>query len=115
MFTINKDKIFLVVAVLAVILTGSLLFMKSSFSGMLPSIPFLNGNANAVAQKSVDYLNNNILPEGQTATLGNVTQASGVIKLEVKIGENSYDSYVTNDGKLFFPEAFKTDAPAPAN
>lgn len=102
----------LAVAIVAILVTGVLVFANSSYADKSPlSLSFLklnfNSSAKDTAQKAVDYLNTNVLQDGQTATVGDVSEESGIIKMQVKIGENSYDSYVTKDGKLFFPEAIK--------
>lgn len=107
----NKNHLFLGLAVLAVIIAGVLLVGKTSFSNMLPSLNPFNASAEAVAQKSIDYLNENMLAEGQTASVGGVSKESGIIKINVVIGDKNYDSYVTADGKLFFPEGFNIETP----
>ena len=109
MFKFQKDHVLLAVAVLGIVVTGMLLFANSSYSNLIPILKPSGMSSQAIAQKSIDYLNKNVLPAGQTATLGEVTQESGLIKIKVNLGANSYTSYITNDGKLFFPEAFKLD------
>jgi|SRR3989338_10531656 len=69
-----------------------------------------NASAKAVAEKSIDYLNDSVLQEGQTATLVSFSEESGLIKIKIKIGDKDYDSYVTKDSKLFFPEALHMDS-----
>ena len=54
------------------------------------------------AEKAINYINKNLLQQGQTASLVNVTEEDGVYKFHLKIGESEYDSYVTKDGKLLF-------------
>ena len=54
------------------------------------------------AEKAINYINKNLLQQGQTASLVNVTEEDGVYKFHLKIGESEYDSYVTRDGKLLF-------------
>jgi len=54
------------------------------------------------AEKAIDYINQNLLQQGQTASLVNVTEEDGVYKFHLKIGESEYDSYVTKDVKLLF-------------
>ena len=96
---INKNALFIGLAVLAILVTGVLIYANSSGN---PALAFLQLNTlskDAVAKKAIDYLNTNVL-EGQTAELGVVSVESGVIKMEVKIGGTSYDSYATKDGKL---------------
>lgn len=58
-----------------------------------------------VADAAVEYINTNLL-QGATATLLEVTETeSGVYKIKLDIGGQTFDSYVTADGKLLFPSA----------
>jgi hypothetical protein len=59
-----------------------------------------------LAQKAIDYINENMLSDGLTASLVNVVEESGLYKIHIKIGEEEYDSYVSKDGKLLFPPGF---------
>ncbi len=59
-----------------------------------------------LAQKAIDYINENMLSEGLTASLVSVVEESGLYKIHIKIGEEEYDSYVSKDGKLLFPSGF---------
>ncbi len=97
---------------LAVIITGALLLANSN-SALGKKLSFLKLNLgfskDAVAKKAVDYLNTSVLQKGQTAELVSVSEESGLVKMKIKIGTQSYDSYVTKDGKLLFPEAFTLD------
>jgi len=61
------------------------------------------------AEKAIDYINQNMLQQGTTASLVNVTEENGVYKFRLKIGENEYDSYVTKDGKLLFTEGINLE------
>jgi len=99
---LDKNLILVVVTVSVIIATGVLIFSNG------------NSSTKIIAEKSVDYLNKNILQQGQTATLESFSEESGVIKISIKIGGNSYSSYTTKDGKLFFPEALNLDS-KPAN
>ena len=108
----TKNQLFIGVAILAVILTGVVFFTSSrfNFSNGLPLKFGGNMSADAIAKKSIDYLNKSILQEGQTAELVSSSEESGVVKIKIKIGGNTYDSYATKDGKLLFPEAFNLEA-----
>ncbi|PJB99257.1 MAG: hypothetical protein CO077_02675 [Candidatus Nealsonbacteria bacterium CG_4_9_14_0_8_um_filter_35_12] len=57
----------------------------------------------AAAQKAIDFINKNLLQQGTTASLVNVTEENGLYKLSLKIGDKEYTSYVSKDGKLLFP------------
>ncbi|MDO8530101.1 MAG: hypothetical protein Q7S10_01720 [bacterium] len=110
---INKNSIFIAIAVLAVLVTGVLIVDRVMPGGVsLPELS-LGDSGESAAKKAIEHLNANVL-QGQTATLNSYTKESGVIKINLEIGGNNYDSYVTKDGKLFFPEALKIGQAAPA-
>jgi glutaredoxin len=56
-----------------------------------------------------DFINNNLMQEGTTAEIGDVVKEGGLYKVTVKIGEGEQaqeiESYLTLDGKKFFPSA----------
>lgn len=62
-----------------------------------------------IAEKAINYINQNILQEGTTASLLNVGEENGVYKIHLKIGEEEYDSYATKDGELLFPEGYNLE------
>lgn len=56
------------------------------------------------AQKALNYINENLLQKGVTASLVDVVEENGLYKFRLKIGEKEYPSYVTKDGKILFLE-----------
>lgn len=108
----NKNFIIIAIAVVVVILTGVLIFINSSSGGVFS---FLSSVSKQEAvDNAIDYLNNNLL-QGQKATASDISDESGVIKFKVNIDANSYDSYVTKDGRLFFPQAYTLSQPSANN
>lgn len=63
-----------------------------------------------VAEKTINYINQNILAEGLTASLIDISEEGSVYKIHLKIGEEEYDSYATKDGKFLFPEGYDLTA-----
>jgi glutaredoxin len=57
----------------------------------------------AAADKVINYINEKYLKGQAAAVLGSVTEDSGVYKIQFKIQEQEYVSYVTKDGKVLFP------------
>lgn len=53
--------------------------------------------------KAIDFINKNLLQDA-TATVGEIIEESGVYKFQLKIGEQQYESYLTKDGKVLFPQ-----------
>lgn len=67
-------------------------------------------NSDKVADKALAYINENILPEGITASLIDITEEDGVYKLRLDVKGTEYQSYVSKSGKYLFPDAFVLDA-----
>lgn len=57
----------------------------------------------AAAEKVINYINTTYLKGQATAVLGQVSEESGVYKIQFKIQDQDYTSYVTKDGKVLFP------------
>src|SRR3989344_669154 len=113
-FKLERNQILIIVAVLAVLIAGALIFTSSG--GNVPS--FLLGSSastDELAKKAVDYINGNLLQPGQTATLVSSQEESGLVKITIKVGTNNHDSYITKDGKLFFPQAYQLKPPNSGN
>ncbi len=118
----NKNSILIIVAILAVVVTGVLIYFNSNpaTDNVLSFLQFNSKSADsAIAKKAIDYINQNGLAgQGQTVTLVSVSEQSGLVKMSVKVGTNSFDSYVTKDGSLLFPTSIPltgTTAQANAN
>ena len=61
-------------------------------------------SSDEVAQKAIDYINANMLPENITASLVDVTEKDGIIKIDFEIQNKGYTSYVTKNGSTLFTE-----------
>ncbi len=110
MFKPTKNQLLVGVAVIAIVVTAALVSAHQAGSNNILSVFNFGNSSDAIAKKSIDYLNKSVLQQGQTATLVSATTESGVVHLKIKIGTTSYDSYATMDGKLLFPEAFTLSA-----
>ena len=61
-------------------------------------------SSQAVANLAVDYINQNMLAGGVTASLLDVVEESGLYKIHIQIEDEEYDSYVSKDGRFLFPQ-----------
>jgi len=102
----NRNTILIIIAIVGVLITGALIYANSNPGFSLPNISILGKSNDKLAKEAVDYINNNKLAN-TPASLVSVSEASGLVKVTIKIGTNSFDSYVTKDGKLLFPQAFE--------
>ena len=57
------------------------------------------------ADKTINYINQNLLQGQTTATLKGVEESSGLYNLSLSVDGQEIDGYVSKDGKLFFPQA----------
>jgi len=94
--------IFVIIAIVAIIITGVLIAANSKGGFQMPSV--LGMSDKKIAQNVVDYINNNQLSQSP-ASLVSVSRESGLVKVKIKIAEQEFDSYATKDGKLLFPQA----------
>ncbi len=57
------------------------------------------------AEKAINFINQNFLSGGITASLIEVSEEMGLYKIKFDIEGQEIESYLTRDGKLLFPEA----------
>ena len=97
-------KILLVSAVLIAVFCAAGFFYLNHLKNKTrnTAVQFLSGEA--AAQKAIEYINNNILQKGTTASLVEVKEESGLYRFTLKIKDKEFASYVTKDGKILFPE-----------
>lgn len=105
MIRINKNSVLVGVAVLAIVITGALVSTNIGFDSVSSFLKLNFGmSKDAIAKNTVGYINKNLLQSGQTAELVSYSEESGLIKIKIEIGSQSFNSYVTKDGKFLFPE-----------
>lgn len=67
-------------------------------------------SAQQIAEKAINYINQNNLGGGATASLVEVVEEKEVYRIHLKIGDKEYDSYATKDGKFLFPQGIDLEA-----
>ncbi len=60
-------------------------------------------------QEVMTFINGNLMQPGTEATLDSIAEESGLYKLEISAQDQKITSYVTKDGKVFFPQAMELD------
>jgi len=97
----NSNKILIP---LAIVLAGALIAGNFFYVNKIKTPKESLASPQEAAQKALNYINENLIQEGTTASLGDVVEENGLYKFRLKIGESEYVSYVTKDGKILFPE-----------
>ena len=100
---LDRNIILAGIAVIAVVVTGVLIFANLNHGFSIPNLFGLSDQQ--IGERAIKYINDNQL-SSQPASLGSVSEASGLVKIQIKIGSGAFDSYATKDGKLLFPQAF---------
>jgi len=103
----DKNAILVGVAIIAILVTGVLIFANLNHGFSFPNI--LGSSDNQIGNKVISYINDNKLSSAP-ATLVSVSEVSGLVKVKIRIGTSSFDSYSTKDGKFLFPQAFDMSA-----
>lgn len=63
--------------------------------------------------KAEEFVNSYLMPSGSKATISNTIEEYGLYKMTIDIGsESPVESYVTKDGRLFFPQAINMEETA---
>ncbi|MBU4480880.1 hypothetical protein KKH59_01030 [Patescibacteria group bacterium] len=116
MKTIVKKSILIVVFAVGLFAAGTIFYASKSpcFRSAEKKVGILSSQQ--AAEKAMNYINQNLLQKGVTASLGDVVEENGLYKFHLKMGEREFASYVTKDGKILFPEEGINleSAPAPA-
>lgn len=100
----GKILIPLSIVVAGLLITGTLVyFNQAKLKSPEGKVEILSPQQ--AAEKAINYINQNILQQGATASLINVAEENGVYMFKLKIGENEFTSYVTKDGRLLFAES----------
>jgi len=71
-------------------------------------------SAQQAAQKTIDFINNDLMAGQATAVLINVTEESGVYAVSFDMSGTKYVAYVSKDGKYLFPQKVEITAAKPA-
>jgi len=103
--TLDKNIVLIGAVVTGVIIAGVLIFTGNN-AGDFNFLGVFGESNEKIAQKAVDYINDNGLA-GSQASLVSASEESGIVKIKIKIGTNEFDSYVTKDGKYLFPQAIE--------
>ncbi len=113
----NKKTITIVlIAVAGVLVIGAFVYLD--YSGKLDILGKGGNNIQTadgqqVAEKAINYINENILRGNGTASLINVGEENGFYKIKFSLQGNEMESYITKDGKFFFPEVISLEEASP--
>ncbi len=91
-------------AVLAVLLIISVITAGFTQWGLVGA-----ASQDKVAQDTLDFVNKALLQGASAAELTSVSENAGLYNMKLMVNGKEIDSYVTKDGKLFFPQAINVE------
>jgi hypothetical protein len=94
----------LIAAIFAILFVAAIYTHGFSSSAAQPS----QLSKDVAAVKVIDYINKNLLQSGVTATLNSVKEENGLYAINMTISGQTFSSYASKDGQLFFPQVFDT-------
>lgn len=101
----SKNLIALAIAVIGILVIASVAYTNGFFENNQNQNENENVlSANEISEKVINFINENILQGQANASLIEIVEENGLYKVKIKIGEEEFDSYVTKDGKLLFPQ-----------
>jgi len=88
------------------IITGAFVFVViGSLVGSLVYFFPRGGEVPKEVKKAMEYINELVKEQGQSASLISWTEERGLYRIDLKIGDQQFQSFVTKDGKYLFPYA----------
>jgi len=101
---ISNKKLLSIFLILAILIFASAFLIYISSQREQQGLGKVLSQEQAI-QRALDYINQNLLRGENKATLLESSEERGLYKFKLKIGEQEFESYVTKDGSLLFPEA----------
>ncbi|MEF8847064.1 MAG: hypothetical protein V5A57_01380 [Candidatus Paceibacterota bacterium] len=106
MFDLNdtqKDYVILGLLLSVLVLIGGLFYFYQGGAAFSTN----ELSAEEAKTKATQFINNNLMGEGQNATVENVTTTDSLYKIGLKVSGQKYNSYMTKDGSLLFPQGYE--------
>lgn len=105
---INKKIIPLSIIAAGIIIAAAFLFVnQEKVKGLFTKEKELSSQQ--VAEKTINYLNQNLSAQNLVVSLVDISDAGSVYKINVKVEETEYIFFVSKDGKFLFPEGYNLE------
>jgi len=108
----SKNLIVLAIAIIGILVIASVAYTNGFFENNQNQNENENENVlstNEISEKAINFINENVLQGQTTASLIEIVEESGLYKVKIKIGEEEFDSYISKDGKLLFPQVINME------
>lgn len=72
-------------------------------------------SSDKVAEATLEFINQKFFSDGASASLVESLKANGLYKIKFKVDEQEFESYVSSDGKILFPQGIPIEEAAEGN
>ncbi len=89
----------IIVIITGLIISGVIVYMapQQQFAGRIVS-------SEEAGEIATDFINETLLQDQDTVSLTDISEESGLYRIDFLLQGNSFSSYISKDGKDFFPE-----------
>ena len=105
----NWTALLVIVVVLVVLGLITVSSLKKDDSKSSVNKPGKTINSETAKNMAEEFVNNFLMQGGGKATIKEITTEYGLYKLKIDITSDVVESYLTKDGKFFFPQALNVD------
>lgn len=102
---LNKNLIIIIIAAVLIIAAIFVYLNPKFLKKIIPGKTTQTLSTEEITKKVINYINQN----GNVASVISVADVGDVLKIQLKVGDQEYNSYATKDGKLLFPEGYELD------
>lgn len=100
---LTKNLIPIAIVVAGLLIGGVIIYVNTTQKCLPESISEVLSSQEA-GERLINFINQNLLRGGTTASLVNIVEENGLYKIKIAIEGQEMESYLTLDGKLLFPE-----------
>jgi len=101
----------LILIIIGVIVGGLIVGGTCLYKEKLGNKSKENLSIEEVAERALNFLNQNLLKGKEKASLIGSVEKNGLYKIRFKLRENEFDFYASKDGKLLFPRMLDLETP----
>jgi len=106
---LNKFSIPIAIVLAGLLIAGAVVFANLKGEKNVPTSASQETLAQQIGEKTIDYINENLLGAEIAAVLVEAVEEDGLVKMKMKIGEEEFDSYATFNGKYLFPQVINME------
>ncbi len=102
----DKNIISLAIIIVGILIAGAVIYPKTSSNQQGEDFLISEDSAKELA---MGFINDTMLQGQMTASFSGISKEYGLYKIDIMFEGNPYSSYVSGDGRIFFPEGINIE------